>query len=121
MTTVHLNSRTGPYTLSDIALKRCRGRLVESARLEWRRSAGGDPAAALTRFLAAAGLATDITVARDSVWRNDHAEGTVCGAAVFIPAAAGAAMSDARPGAPSPAPARPDLLPVVFHHAGPAS
>ncbi len=121
MSRVRLNSRVAPHSLSDIAPVTCRRRLVETARLEWRRSAGGDPAGELVRFLGAAGVPADITLAGDSARRNGHAEGDVCGAAVFVSAAAAAAMIDARPGQPSPAPALPDLVAVVFTHAGTAA
>jgi para-aminobenzoate synthetase component 1 len=85
----------------------CLPRLTEVDRLEWRIGDGGDPAA-----LAA-------------VFRARHAgphtgeDGTVCGIAVLVSAAAGAAMVGGATGAPSPAPAVPDLALVAYRH-GPA-
>src|SRR5690606_30814348 len=45
-----------------------------------------------------------------------HPRAGVCGAVVFISAAAGAAMAGAPVGPPSPAPAVPDLVAVVYAH-----
>jgi para-aminobenzoate synthetase component I len=90
----------------------CRSRLVEIDRLEWHLGDDGDPAA-----LAAAFRTRHLT---------DHAaadhtgeDGTVCGVAVLISAAAGAAMVGGATGAPSPVPAVPDLALVAYAH-GPA-
>ncbi|MET7835615.1 chorismate-binding protein [Micromonospora sediminicola] len=89
----------------------CRGRLVETARLQWRVEDGGDPADLAQRFLAAHGVPTD-----DLARPARHTPDGVCGAALFLSAAAGAHTLGAPPGAPSPAPALPDLAVVVYHH-----
>lgn len=84
----------------------CRSRLVEVDRLEWRLGDGGDPAA-----LAAAFRARHLAGAE-----HHDADGTVCGVAVLISAAAGAAMVGGATGAPSPVPAVPDLALVAYAH-----
>jgi para-aminobenzoate synthetase component 1 len=82
----------------------CRSRLVEVDRLEWRLGDDGDPAA-----LAAAFRARHLT-------EHNGVDGTVCGVAVLISAAAGAAMVGGATGAPSPVPAVPDLALVAYAH-----
>lgn len=85
----------------------CLPRLIEIDRLEWRLGDGGDPADLAAGFRARyAGPHTDD-------------EGAVCGVAVLISAAAGAAMVGGATGAPSPVPAVPDLVLVAYRH-GPA-
>lgn len=89
----------------------CRRTLTERARLEWRLGAGGDPAALVQEFLAAHGLAVG-DLARPGV----HDPAGLCGAALYVSAAAGAAMIAAPPGAPSPAPELPEVVVVVYGH-----
>jgi para-aminobenzoate synthetase component 1 len=45
-----------------------------------------------------------------------HAADTVCGASLFVSAAAGARMIGAPPGPPTPAPAVPDVVVIVYGH-----
>lgn len=82
----------------------CRPRLVEVDRLEWRLGDGGDPAA----------LAADFCARHAGPHTGD--EGSVCGVAVLISAAAGAVMVGGATGAPSPVPAVPDLALVAYAH-----
>ncbi|WP_405096426.1 chorismate-binding protein [Micromonospora sp. NBC_01412] len=89
----------------------CRGNLTERDRLHWRLRDGGDPARLVEEFLTAHGLDVD-----DLTRPATHNPGGVCGAAVYVSAAAGAVMAAATPGAPSPAPALPDLAVVVYAH-----
>ncbi|WP_405117021.1 chorismate-binding protein [Micromonospora sp. NBC_01405] len=89
----------------------CRSTLTERDRLHWRQRDGGDPARLVEEFLTAHGLGVD-----DLTRPASHDPGGVCGAAVYVSAAAGAAMAAAPPGAPSPAPALPDLAVVVYAH-----
>jgi len=115
MTTIHPVVRRTPHLLSDNGPTNCSAVLAERSRLEWRRSSGGDPALLLADFLAGAGLSMpepSEEFSCHSAWRNS----SVCGAAVFLSAAAGAAMIGAPAGPPSPAPAVPDLVAVVFEH-----
>ncbi|MEQ4300367.1 chorismate-binding protein [Plantactinospora sp. B6F1] len=90
----------------------CVPRLVEHDRLQCRADGPDDPATLLEEFLAGHGLPVrDLT--RPGVHRPTD---TVCGAAVFVSAAAGARMVGAAPGPASPAPAVPDLVAVVYRH-----
>ncbi|WP_307850543.1 chorismate-binding protein [Micromonospora sp. H61] len=90
----------------------CRDALTERARLHWSRGDGGDPAALAEEFLAAHGLPLhDLT--RPAT--GQHGTG-VCGAALYLSAAAGALLAGAPTGAPEPAPALPDLAVVVYQH-----
>jgi para-aminobenzoate synthetase component 1 len=93
----------------------CAGRVREQARLEWRVSDGGDPAALVAAFLAAEGLPV-ADLARAT--QGNHLARRVCGAALLVSAAAGARMAGAPVGPPGPAPAVPDLVAVVYAHAG---
>ncbi|MEE6260032.1 chorismate-binding protein [Plantactinospora sonchi] len=98
----------------------CRPRLTEHARLQWWHTDGGDPARLLEDFLAGHGLPVR-DLARPAAQRTDaHRPGTVCGAGVFVSAAAGATMVQGAVGPPSPAPAVPDLAAVVYRHTDPS-
>nr|WP_208760825.1 chorismate-binding protein [Micromonospora orduensis] len=88
----------------------CRGTLVERARLHWRRADGGDPAALAEEFLAAHGVAL-----HDLARPAPHGA-RVCGAALYLSAAAGAQLAGAPTTTPEPAPTLPDLAVVVYHH-----
>ncbi|MBM0276090.1 chorismate-binding protein [Micromonospora tarensis] len=95
----------------------CRGTLTERARLHWHLSDGGDPAALAEEFLAAHGLPLhDLTRPTPR-----HQDAGVCGAALYLSAAAGALLAGAPTGAPEPAPTLPDLAVVVYHHGNAAS
>lgn len=91
----------------------CRGRLTERARLQWWPADGGDPAALAEDFLAAHGI--DL---RDVSRPARHDATGVCGAALYLSAAAGARTAGGPPGAATPVPALPDLVVVVYDHAG---
>jgi len=77
----------------------------------------------IERFLAGYGLpVTDLSTlgigpTATDPHTNAHGPGGVCGAALLVSAAGGAAMIDAPVGAPSPAPAVPDVAVVVYEHA----
>ncbi|MGC4835779.1 chorismate-binding protein [Micromonospora vinacea] len=105
---------TLPQGLVDVpaAPAACRGALTERARLHWSRGDGGDPAALAEEFLAAHGLPLhDLT--RPAT--GPHGTG-VCGAALYLSAAAGALLAGAPTEAPEPAPTLPDLAVVVYQH-----
>lgn len=94
---------------------RCRDQAWERSRLEWRLGESGDPAALVEEFLARHGL----PVGDLSGSGQDGSAGTpheICGAALFVSAAGGAAMIGGSPGSPSPAPAVPDVVVVVYEH-----
>ncbi|MGW9193968.1 chorismate-binding protein [Micromonospora chersina] len=90
----------------------CRDRLVERARLEWWLADGGDPTTLAEDFLAAHGVALS-DLGRPAA----HDPHGTCGAALFLSAAAGARAAGGAAGAPTPAPALPDLVVVVYGHA----
>lgn len=89
----------------------CRGRLVERARLHWRLTDGGDPTTLAQDFLAGHGV--DL---RDLARPARHDPDGTCGAALYLSAAAGAYAAGGPTGAPTPAPALPDLVVVVYGH-----
>lgn len=92
----------------------CRAHLSEVARVEWR-STGPGWAADLEAFLAGHGLPVrDLSRAPADGVRG---HGPVCGAAVLLSAAAGARLVGA-PARPSPAPAVPDVVAVVYGPGG---
>ncbi|MET8250819.1 chorismate-binding protein [Micromonospora sp. NPDC005197] len=105
---------TLPQVLVDVpaAPTACRDTLAERARLHWRRTDGGDPAALAEEFLAAHGLnLRDLTRPTPT-----HHDTGACGAALYLSAAAGAHLAGAPTAAPEPAPALPDLAVVVYDH-----
>jgi para-aminobenzoate synthetase component I len=122
VTTVHPLGRSAWGVLFDNAPTSCSDRLAERSRLEWRIGSDGDPALLLAGFLADAGLSRPgFDPAPDSFLdKTSHLstwwDGQVCGAAVLVSAAGCAAMVGAPPGPPSPAPAVPDLVAVVYEH-----
>jgi len=103
----------------------CRGHVWERSRFEWRASDGGDPAALLVAYLAGLGLpVADLLgpAARDARLRHERARRErdgLCGAALFVSAAAAAVMTGAAPGAASPVPAVPDVVAVEYRHGPP--
>ncbi|MTK02102.1 anthranilate synthase component I family protein [Micromonospora sp. CP22] len=91
----------------------CRGRLTEHARWQWRPADGGDPATHVEQFLADHGLhPTD-----QSRPARPHPHG-ICGAALYVSAAAGAVLAGGAPGAPNPADL-PEVAVVVYEHTDP--
>jgi para-aminobenzoate synthetase component 1 len=95
----------------------CASHAVEVARLQWSVLDGGDPAELAVKFLAPYGIAVSFAGPPDAC-RTDHPlDSTVCGAALFLSAAAGAHMIAHRTravAAPTPVPAVPDLVAVVY-------
>ncbi|GAA1378608.1 chorismate-binding protein [Catellatospora chokoriensis] len=90
----------------------CRDQAWERSRLEWRVGDPGDPATLVENFLARHGLPVG-DLSGPSLAGLAH---EVCGAALFVSAAGGAAMIGGCLGAPSPAPAVPDVVVVVYEH-----
>jgi para-aminobenzoate synthetase component 1 len=79
----------------------------------------GDPAELVSGFLAANGLPVrDIGRTAPQVHPDGH--GSLCGASLYVSAAAGSVMAGTHPGAPSPVPGIPDVYAVVYVHAAPA-
>jgi len=110
----------GPYLdLPPAAPRGCADDRVECDRLEWRLGDGGDPAGRLEEFLADLGLPVGNLAAPPDRWAG-HAPGRVCGAAVFVSAAAGAWLAGAPAGPAAPLAALPDVVAVGYRHrAGP--
>src|SRR5262245_16014266 len=117
-------SLTRPYVARAIGkpLTQCSGSW-ERSRYEWRLADGGDPALGVAGFLAGHGLTLPASDGRSGsgltqpgTTRGPHRAHEVCGAALFISAAAGARMIGAPVGAPSPVPAVPDVVAVVYTH-----
>jgi para-aminobenzoate synthetase component 1 len=92
----------------------CIGRLWERSRFSWRVGEPGDPAELVGHFLSAHGLGVPFGPETPV---STHAEAQVCGAALLVSAAGGAAMAGGPPGAPSPVPEVPDVVAVVYQHA----
>nr|WP_239152472.1 chorismate-binding protein [Virgisporangium aliadipatigenens] len=85
-------------------------------RYEWRLGDGGDWSRSLEAFLSGFDLlAGDLTYGNFELRQRGVTAHSVCGAMVLISAAAGAYLSgSALIGAPTPAPALPDVVAVVF-------
>jgi para-aminobenzoate synthetase component 1 len=96
----------------------CAGLRREQSRLEWWAADGGDPAHLVEDFLAEHGLPVRALGPLGATPGN-HDSASLCGAALFVSAAAGARMVAAPAGPPSPAPAVPDLVAVVYRHGRP--
>jgi para-aminobenzoate synthetase component I len=96
-------------------------RLWERSRLEWRVGDRGDPAILVAEFLDSYGL--DPLSSTQPVTQSDHSITDICGATLLVSAAAAAVMAGASgsTGRPSPAPAVPDLVVVVYAHGAPAT
>ncbi|HEX6873885.1 MAG TPA: chorismate-binding protein [Micromonosporaceae bacterium] len=89
----------------------------EWSRLQWSVGDGDDPGTLANAFLHSYGLALPASTSWNApITQRVHREGGVCGASLFLSAAGAAAMIGAPPGAPSPAPAVPDLAVVVYGH-----
>ncbi|MFI7576950.1 chorismate-binding protein [Micromonospora sp. NPDC049497] len=106
---------TLPHRVTDVpaAPAGCRRTLAERARWEWRPADGGDPAVRAQEFLAAHGLPLH-DLARPA---GVHDPDGPCGAALYVSAAAGAALAGGPTGAANPAPALPEVAVVVYGHA----
>jgi para-aminobenzoate synthetase component 1 len=92
----------------------------ERSRLEWRLDEGGEPALLAARFLADFGLELPGPErSKRANTKSNRDVSDICGASIFISAAAGASMIGAATGAPTPVPAVPDLV-VVIYARGPA-
>jgi para-aminobenzoate synthetase component 1 len=83
--------------------------------MTWWLADGGDPAATAAAFLADHGLGLP-TTGRGEATSSPHGALEICGAMIFVSAAAGAAMIGGAVGPPSPSPAVPDLAIVIYAH-----
>src|SRR5258706_3760819 len=91
-------------------------RAWERSRFLWRIGQPGDPALLLTAFLASHGLGLPALSPLASVTEGSHYSHSVCGARLFVSAAAGASLIGAAAGAPRPAPAVSGLVGTPDSH-----
>jgi len=95
----------------------CAGRVSEVARLEWWLGEPEDPLVLAEDFLASRGFPVkDLSTPRPAPGSSSHGR---YGASLLLSAAAGAAAVGGAVGAPSPAPAIPDLTIIVYAHGAP--
>jgi para-aminobenzoate synthetase component I len=78
----------------------------------------GDPAELVAAFLVANGLPVR-NIGRTAPEVHPTGAGTLCGAALYVSAAAGSVMAGGTPAAASPVPAVPDVHAVVYVHTPP--
>src|SRR3982751_4139640 len=90
-----------PFGAPPAAPASCQGRHRASAVFEWRACDGGGPAELVSAFLAGNGLAVR-NIGRTDTRSHPDGDGTPCGAALYVSAAAGCVMIGAASGAPSP-------------------
>ena len=83
----------------------------------WFRRDAGDPAELVAAFLGDNGLPVR-NIGRTADQVRPTGAGSLCGAALYVSAAAGSVMAGAVPGAPSPVPGIPDVYAVVYRHTG---
>jgi para-aminobenzoate synthetase component 1 len=95
---------------------RCHHRLSEIGRYEWRIGDSVEWTRSLEHFLSSFDLlAGDLTYGNSAVMSGDMSAHSACGAMVLISAAAGAHMGGSDlVGPPTPAPAVPDVVAVVY-------
>jgi para-aminobenzoate synthetase component I len=94
----------------------CQGRHRALTRFEWFACDAGDPAELVAAFLDANGLGVR-NIGRTATQEHPFGAGTLCGAALYVSAAAGSVMNGGPSGQPSPVPRIPDVYAVVYAHA----
>jgi para-aminobenzoate synthetase component 1 len=93
----------------------CQGRHRALCAFAWHLGDAGHPAELVTAFLSANGLPVR-SLGRTGGQVHPDGAGTVCGAALYVSAAAGSVMAGGDAGRPSPVPAVPDVYAVVHVH-----
>jgi para-aminobenzoate synthetase component 1 len=93
----------------------CQGRHRALAALEWFCCDGGDPAELLANFLAGNGLPVR-NIGRTATQVHPTGAGTLCGAALYVSAAAGSVMAGGPVPTVNSVPAIPDIYAVVYAH-----
>src|SRR3954462_12031135 len=94
----------------------CQGRHRVSPAFRWWAGDPGDPTELLSGYLEANGLPVR-DIGRTAPQVHPVVAGTVCGAALYVSAAAGAVMAGPAPGPPSPVPDIPDVYAAIYVHA----
>ena len=82
---------------------------------EWSSGDRGDPAELVADYLAANGLPVR-DIGRTATQVHPNGAGSICGAALYVSAAAGSVMAGGAPGAPSPVSDIPDVYAAVQVH-----
>jgi para-aminobenzoate synthetase component 1 len=93
----------------------CQGRHRALCRFSWSIHDGGDPAELVSAFLTANGLPVR-DFSRSASKTHPVGAGSLCGAALYVSAAAGSVMVGGPVGPPSPVPDIPDVVAVVLVH-----
>ncbi|MGX6606479.1 chorismate-binding protein [Micromonosporaceae bacterium Da 78-11] len=93
----------------------CQGRHRALTRFQWYSCDAGDPAELVAAFLDGNGLGVR-NIGRTAPHIHPSGAGTICGAALYVSAAAGSVMNGVAPGPKSPVPAIPDVYAVVYAH-----
>ncbi|GLY97967.1 aminodeoxychorismate synthase, component I [Actinoplanes sp. NBRC 103695] len=86
-----------------------------SSTFRWSLGDPGDPAELVADFLSTNGLPVR-NLGRTATQVHPTGDGTLCGAALYVSAAAGSVMAGGAVGSPTPAPVLPDVYAVVLHH-----
>ena len=110
---------TPPARIVPGAPASCRGRHRAHRAFSWYLGDAGDPAELVAGFLSDNGLSVR-NLGRTVSQIHPDGAGTLCGAALYVSAAAACVMSGAVLGRPSPVPGIPDVYAVVHRHGGTA-
>jgi para-aminobenzoate synthetase component I len=106
---------TPPVVSAPGAPASCLGRHRPSSVFRWSTADGGDPAELVAGYLSDNGLPVR-DLGRTVNQLHPVGAGTPCGAALYVSAAAGSVMAGAPVGPPSPVPAIPDVVAVMYCH-----
>src|SRR4051794_10671432 len=98
----------------------CLGGHRPSSVFRWSVGDAGDPAELVAGYLTGNGLPVR-DLRQTAIVFHPVGAGTVCGAALFVSAAAGSVMAGGPIGRTGPVPAIPDVVAVVYTHAEPAA
>ncbi|HEU4349805.1 MAG TPA: chorismate-binding protein, partial [Actinoplanes sp.] len=85
--------------------------------MSWHLGDAGDPAELVAAFLSDNGLPVRNLV-RTVTQAHPIGSGSLCGAALYVSAAAGSVMAGGPSGPPSPVPSVPDVYAVIYRHTG---
>ncbi|NUR74011.1 MAG: anthranilate synthase component I family protein [Hamadaea sp.] len=109
-----------PATGAPVVPAHCRAHARPVARLEWRPGdplpAGKTAADLVESFLSERGLPVADLAAAGSGVDLPHGPGDICGAALYVSAAAGATLVGVSPGRPTPIPEVPEIVAIVYAH-----
>ncbi len=104
-----------PIAVTPGAPASCQGRHRVLTGFEWYVGDPGDPAQLVAMFLHSYGLGS-LKIRRTASQVHPIGAGTICGATLYVSAAAGSVINNVRPRQPSPVPAIPDVYAVVYTH-----